>query len=53
MGENCKICLKEIGCNHVDWTHTGQNMGRWRALVNTVMNLRFCKKEKKKKGILD
>jgi hypothetical protein len=32
--------LREIGFGDVDWIHWAQDTDRWRALVNTVMNLR-------------
>ena len=32
--------LEEIGCEGVDWINLVQDRGRWRALVNAVMNLR-------------
>jgi len=32
--------LREIGWGNVDWIQLAQDRGRWRALVNTVMNLR-------------
>jgi hypothetical protein len=32
--------LREIGWGSVDWIQLAQNRDRWRALVNTVMNLR-------------
>jgi hypothetical protein len=32
--------LREIGCEDVDWIYLAKDMGKWRALVNTVMNLR-------------
>jgi hypothetical protein len=32
--------LREIGIVDVDWIHWAQDRDRWRALVNTVMNLR-------------
>jgi hypothetical protein len=32
--------LGEIGWGSVDWGQLAQNRDRWRALVNTVMNLR-------------
>jgi hypothetical protein len=35
-----KINLREIGWEDVDWTHLPQNRDKWRAPVNTVMNLR-------------
>jgi hypothetical protein len=38
--DNIKIDLWEIGFGDVDWIHWDQNRDRWRALVNTVMNLR-------------
>jgi hypothetical protein len=38
--ENIKMDLREIGFRDVDWIHWAQDMDRWRALVNTVMNLR-------------
>jgi hypothetical protein len=38
--DNIKINLREIGCNGVDWIDLAQDRDRWRALVNTIMNLR-------------
>jgi hypothetical protein len=32
--------LREIGFRVVDWINMAQDRDRWRALVNTVMNLR-------------
>jgi hypothetical protein len=32
--------LREIGCNGVDWIDMAQDRDQWRALVNTVLNLR-------------
>jgi hypothetical protein len=32
--------LREIGWGSVDWIPLAQDRGRWRAVVNTVMNLR-------------
>jgi hypothetical protein len=37
---NIKIDLREIGWDGVDWIDLAQNTGHWRAIVNTVMNLR-------------
>jgi hypothetical protein len=37
--DNIKIDLREIGFEDVDWIHWAQDRDRWRALVNTVMNL--------------
>jgi hypothetical protein len=33
--------LREIGWGSVDWIQLAQDRDRWRALVNTVMNLRI------------
>jgi hypothetical protein len=40
--DNIKIDLKRdrIGCDGVDWIDLAQDRDQWRALVNTVMNLR-------------
>jgi hypothetical protein len=32
--------LREIGWDGVDWIDMAQNRDQWRALVNTVLNLR-------------
>jgi hypothetical protein len=32
--------LREIGWEGMDWIHLNQNRELWRALVNTVINLR-------------
>jgi hypothetical protein len=37
---NIKMDLLEIGLNVVDWIGLSQDRYRWRALVNSVMNLR-------------
>jgi hypothetical protein len=39
--DNIKMDLREIEFGVVDWIHWAQDRDRWRALVNTVMNLRF------------
>jgi hypothetical protein len=38
--DNIKMDLREIGFGDVDWIHLAQDRDRWRAVVNTVMNLR-------------
>jgi hypothetical protein len=38
--DNINMDLREIGFGDVDWIHLAQDRDRWRALVNTVMDLR-------------
>jgi hypothetical protein len=38
--DNIKMDLREIGCDGVDWIDVVQDRDHWRALVNTVLNLR-------------
>jgi hypothetical protein len=38
--DNIKMDLLEIGLNVVDWIGLAQDRYRWRALGNSVMNLR-------------
>jgi hypothetical protein len=38
--DNIKMDLLEIGVNVVNWIRLAQDRYRWRALVNSVMNLR-------------
>jgi hypothetical protein len=37
---NIRMDLREIGWEFVDWIHLDQDRDQWRALMNTVMNLR-------------
>jgi hypothetical protein len=38
--DGIRMDLREIGWGSVDWIHLAQDRDRWRALVNTVINLR-------------
>jgi hypothetical protein len=38
--DNIEMDLREIGFGDVYWIHWAQDRDRWRALVNTIMNLR-------------
>jgi hypothetical protein len=38
--DNIKIDLREIGWGGMDWIDLTQDRDQWKALVNTVMNLR-------------
>jgi hypothetical protein len=38
--DDIKMDLREIGWDGMDWIELAQNRDQWRALVNTVMNLR-------------
>jgi hypothetical protein len=38
--ENTKIDLREIGWDDMEWIDLAQDRDQWRAIVNTVMNLR-------------
>jgi len=39
-GPRPRCDLHEVGSGGMDWIELAQNRGRWRALVNAVMNLR-------------
>jgi len=36
---NIKTDIQEMECGGMDWIDVAQKRGRWRALVNAVMNL--------------
>jgi hypothetical protein len=38
--DNIKMDLREIGWEGVDWMHLAWDRDHWRAVVNTIMNLR-------------
>jgi hypothetical protein len=38
--DNIKMNLRDIGWDGMNWIDLAQDRDRWRALVNTVMNLR-------------
>jgi hypothetical protein len=38
--DNIKMDLREIGWDGMDWVDLAQDRDQWRALVDTVMNLR-------------
>jgi hypothetical protein len=38
--DDIKMNLRDIGCGGMDWTDLAQDRDQWRALMDTVMNLR-------------
>jgi hypothetical protein len=40
--DNIRIDLREIGWGGMAWIDLAQDRNQWRALVNTVMNLRVA-----------
>jgi hypothetical protein len=38
--DNIKMDVREIGWDGINWIDLAQDRNQWRALVNTVMNLR-------------
>jgi hypothetical protein len=38
--DNIRMDLREVGWGDVDWIGLGQDRNRWRALVNSELNLR-------------
>jgi hypothetical protein len=41
--EKTKRDIKELGMNDADWIDLARGKGKWRAVVNMVMNFRFPK----------
>jgi hypothetical protein len=39
--DNIEMDLGEMGWDNVDWIDLAQDRGKWRALVNAVISLRF------------
>jgi hypothetical protein len=40
--DNIRMDLVDVGWADVDWIGLAQDRGRWRVLVNSVLNLRVC-----------
>jgi hypothetical protein len=39
--DNIEMDLGKIGCDRMDWIGLAQDWDKWRALVNSVMNLKI------------
>jgi hypothetical protein len=39
--DNIRMDLGEVGWDDVDWIGLAEDRNRWRALLNSVLNLRF------------
>jgi hypothetical protein len=44
---NIKMDLRETGWDGMDWIDLAQDMDQWRALMNTIMNLRVPQNARK------
>jgi hypothetical protein len=40
QGDNIRMDLGEVGWGDVDWIDLAKDRNRWRAVVNSVLNLR-------------
>jgi hypothetical protein len=38
--DNIRMDLQAVGCGGIDWIGLTQDRGKWREIVNAVMNLR-------------
>jgi hypothetical protein len=38
--DNIKLDLQEVGCGGMDWIKLAPDRGRWRSLVNVIVNPR-------------
>jgi ribosomal protein S2 len=38
--DNIKLYIQEVRCGNMDWIELAQDMERWGALVNALMNFR-------------
>jgi hypothetical protein len=50
--DNIRVDLGEVGWSDVDWIGLGQDRNRWRALVNSVLNLRVPRNAGKLSSVL-
>jgi hypothetical protein len=39
---NIRMCLGEVGWGHMEWIGLAEDRNRWRALANSVLNLRVA-----------
>jgi hypothetical protein len=40
LEDNIRVDLQDVGCGGTDWIRLAQDIDRWQAIVNAVMNLR-------------